>query len=366
MVLASVDKYTNEVVSILLRHNERSVIHHSNADIDPERSKLNYSFEMQHGSLSDYEYYRNLIDEKYIYGRGTAREKETVTCCSWIITAPQEIVGNGEKERTFFEGCFDFVSNRYGRSNIINNTVHYDEAGSPHIHIMFCPVTGIDHEKVHFKTVKTTKTVRLNSGRVEFESRFKVDDYGERVPVKNYAKMADYYDQKISANDVINKAELQSFHKDLQTYLDQHGIEGKVVNGKTGGTNFTVKELKEFTAETGLRLDEVKEMMGGSTLLESFVEQCSRVSSLETLLAEKNTEISSLKEQIKELDHLLTSKQQEVDHANNRIRDEMKSESISSIEKEKTWGHSPETWGNCNKSTGWGSDVKISIDEKTW
>ena len=363
--MASIDKYTSEVIAVLLRHNERSVMNPSNVDIDHERSDLNYSFDMNHDGLSDYEFYKKLIDEKYIYGRGTEREKEISTCCSWVITAPQEIVGNNGKEKAFFEGCFDFVSHRYGTSNVINNAVHYDEAGAPHIHIMFCPVTDIDHDKVHFKSGKTTKTVRLDSGRVEFESRFKYDDFGERIPVKNYAKMADYYDQKISANDVINKAELQTFHKDLQAYLDHHGIEGRVINGKTGGGNFTVKELKEFTEKTGLKLDEVKKLIGDRSLLESYVDQHSRIDDLEALLREKNTVIESLRTQIKELDQTIAEKQYELDQLKGSVREEAKRENAYSSEKEKAWGRSPSSWGDRIGSSGWGYDMKQFDDEKT-
>ena len=68
---------------------------------------------------------------------------------------------------------------------------------------------------------------------------------------------------------------------------------------RTGsGVNFTVKELKEFTEKTGLRLDEVKEMQGDRSLLESYVEQHSKVADLETLLSEKNAVIESLRDEI--------------------------------------------------------------------
>ena len=33
--------------------------------------------------------------------------------------------------------------------------------------------------------------------------------------------MTDYYDEKVSANDVLNKIELLNFHKDMQAYLDK-------------------------------------------------------------------------------------------------------------------------------------------------
>ena len=296
--MASVNKFTHEAMASMLRHNDRMTAKPSNVDIDLERSELNYSFQLDHGGLTDYEYYKQLIDGKYIYGRGTQREDKAVTGCGWVVTAPKEICGDPVKEREFFQGVFDFVCDRYGKENIINNAVHYDEAGEPHIHVIFCPVTELDHDKVQFKTIKTKEAVKLESGRYEFGYKFKLDADGQKIPLKNYSRMSDYFDEKISANDVLNKIELKNFHYDLQKYLDANGIEGKVITGKTGGVNFTVKELKEFTEKTGLRLDEVKEMQGDRSLLESYVEQHTKVANLEELLTEKNAVIESLRDEI--------------------------------------------------------------------
>lgn len=374
--MGSVGKFVHEAMSNTLRHNSRMTLEPSNVDIDPERSKLNYSFEMDHGGLSDYEYYKQLIDSKYIYGRGSKREDQAVTGCGWVVTAPKEICGDPVKEKEFFKGVYDFVSDRYGKENIINNAVHYDEAGEPHIHIVFCPVTQLDHEKVQFKTVKTKEAVKLDSGRYEFGYRFKLDENGQKIPLKNYSKLSDYYDEKISANDVLNKIELKNFHYDLQKYLDANGIEGKVVTGKTGGVNFTVKELKEFTEKTGLHLDEVKEMQGDRSLLESYVEQHSKVADLEVMLTEKNKTIE-LQQRIREMEQSLIAKQQEIDHANERINElesEKKMETshteqrteFSWAEKDQGWGHSSGTWGDRSQSSGWGTRTTDIEEEKTW
>lgn len=55
--------------------------------------------------------------------------------------------------------------------------------------------------------------------------------------------MTDYYDTKISAFDVCNKAELQHIHKNLAEFMKANNIPGAdyVYTGKTGGINFSVK-----------------------------------------------------------------------------------------------------------------------------
>ena len=73
--MASVDKFTHEAMSSMLRHNSRETEEPLNVDIDPERSELNYSFEMDHGGLTDCEYYKKLVGEKYIWTRYTERRQ---------------------------------------------------------------------------------------------------------------------------------------------------------------------------------------------------------------------------------------------------------------------------------------------------
>ncbi len=322
--MASIQKYTNDAVRNMIRHNTREIIGNSNTDIDSSKTPLNYSFAMPtHGGKSDYKYYKELIDSRYIYGRGTSRESSTITACSWVVTCPKEIVDNPDKVNTFFEGTYNFISHRYGEENIISNSVHFDEAGEPHIHVLFAPSTAIDHDKVHFKTIKDKKPTVTDTGRYEIGSHYKLEN-GERVPLKNYAKISDYYDYKLSANDVINKFELQHFHQDLQNYLDANGIEGRVLNGATTGGNYTVKELKEFTKNTGLTIEDVKTQLTEHTLLESYVERTSKVQELEADIKIKNAEIEQLKRetlQHKNVEHTQDkiAYQKEIENKNNEI-----------------------------------------------
>ena len=272
--MASVDKFTDSEIIGIIRHDMRIIQNPSNTDIDTERTQLNYSFDTNHEGKNDYQYYKEILDHNYMYSRGTKRENETITACGWVVTLPQEITGYKELEDEFFKGVYSFISERYGEENIINNRVHYDEAGQPHIHVVFVPITELNHEQVQYKTVRSKTAIKLESGRYEYEYRYKLQDgstvpikdfkleneVDNRIPAKNYARVSDYYDYKISATDVMNKAELQHFHKDLQRYLDENNIAGNVINGKTGDKNYSVKELKEITYKTGLTLDDIKQL----------------------------------------------------------------------------------------------------------
>lgn len=383
--MASIQKFTHSAMSKMLRHNDRSVREPSNKNIDKSRSHLNYSFPLSHGKLSDYEYYEHLAGEKYLYGRGSSREELAITGCGWVVTLPKELLGQPEKESAFFKGVFSFISDRYGKENILNNAVHYDEAGLPHIHVVFCPVTALDHDIVRFKTQRTTQAVKLASGRYEYRYRFKLDENGQKIPLKNYAKMSDYYDEKIDCNSVMNKIELRNFHPDLQKYLQEHGIEGAVVTGNTGGVNFTVKELKEFTSKTGLQLSDVKEIQKNKSLLESYVDQNGTIRKLEQIIFEKDSRLESLQHEnqikdlaltqagqqnhflekkLEELEQNLEEKQLELEHAKKRIQELEKEKSISITDEHSEWGHTASGWGE-HTQTGWGT-LLSDMDEKSW
>lgn len=311
--MGELKKYSGGVM-MLNKHYDRLLQNDNNKDIDPERTHLNYSIPMDHGGLSANEYYQKIVGDNYLYGRGTKREDKAITACSWVITAPAEIADDQEKVKAFFQGCYDFCAERYSPETIIHNSCHFDEGGRPHIHILFCPTTELDPDRLHYSTQKVAKPVRLESGRYEFSYRFKLDSNGEKIPVKNYDRMADYYDKKISAADVLNKFELQHFHGDLQAYLDGHGIEGQVLNGATSGGNISVKSLKEFTECTGLTIDDLKENPIPREELESKLEnaklsqadrktielinQTALTNQLEKSVKEKNNIINTLNEKL--------------------------------------------------------------------
>ncbi len=348
--MASVDKFTDEAMDNMLAHNNRKVANPTNKDIDKERSKLNYTFELNHGGLSEYEYYKKLLNEKYLYGRGTKREKEAITGCGWIVTLPQEIYGYPDKEKAFFKAVFDFICGRYGKENVINSVVHYDEAGLPHIHTIFCPVTKLDHDIVQHKTVKTSKAVKLESGRYEYEYRFKLDESGEKIKLNNYARMTDYYEEKIDCNSVLNKAELMNFHKDLQAYLTANGIEGAVLNGKTGGVNISVKGLKDFTEKTGLHIEDIKSVQGDKNILESLAEYSNKVDILEKDITEKDKIINQLKEEIKNNNTVTEDLMNEI-----KALKEKNIDLESKLEAARVQKSDKDVW---TEKTGWSSDTQ--------
>lgn len=295
--MASTIKYTADEILNHIRHDYRTIKNPKNNDIDISKSKYNYSFPMEHPPTESYEYYQNIIGNSYIYGRGTQREKEAVTAFEWVVTLPSELLGFPDKEKEFFKETYVFITKRYGMENIIANAVHYDEAGLPHLQVMVAARTELNHELVQNKTIKTKKAIQTETGRYEFEQKLKLDSEGNKIKINNYARVSDYYDFKIDANSILNPIELKHFHKDLQDYLISKNVEGKVITGSTGA-NFSVKELKEFSNKTGLRLEEVKELIQGN-ILENLVNMDQKIHSLEEIIKSKDLIIDELKNEVK-------------------------------------------------------------------
>ena len=89
--MAELEKFTDDGVMMLLKHSDRQLKNDSNKDIVEEKKDLNYSVSMEHDGLSPREYYKQIKDSSYLYGRGSQREAEAVTCCSWVVTLPKSV-----------------------------------------------------------------------------------------------------------------------------------------------------------------------------------------------------------------------------------------------------------------------------------
>lgn len=226
--MAKLTKYTSIIA--ISKHNAREVEVSSNPDIDLERTAENYSLapadrgnaqpDQGRASKRARAYYKERMREVYKYNR-----KDVVTACEWVVTAPKDL--KPEQENEFFRAAYDYMNSKYGEKNVIQAIVHKDEAGQPHLHYLFTPV------------VKNEKYQQPNR-------------YG------NITGSA-LYEEKLCANDLIDRRHLQHWHDELQTWLDDRGIQATVKNGATEGSGKTVTELKRETLEK--ELEAVKDQL---------------------------------------------------------------------------------------------------------
>ena len=169
---------------------------------------MNYDLTPEREGLRPFEYYKKRLSELYCYHRSDVK-----TLAGWVVTLPSEVGVSTTEEQQFFRATFDFLADRYGRENVIQAVVHHDEgvrdasgqlrAGRPHLHFCFIPVVA-DNNPRHVQS------------------------------------------EKVCANDLLTKRELSQAQRDLQAYLTENGIEGRIITGGTG-QNRTVEQLKEVT-----------------------------------------------------------------------------------------------------------------------
>ncbi len=202
--MAHVTKATRGASGGLTRHFERykkengEYIKFNNQDIDPLMTDYNYNLAI-HQQLKQMEFIKQRTSEVHCPNR-----KELNVLCSWVVTAPKnDIICSAEEHELFFQESYNFLENRYGKENVISAYVHHDES-SPHMHFAFVPVI-YDAEKKY---------------------------------------------DKVCAKEVVNRRDLQTFHKDLSKHLEMvFGRDVGVLNEATKDGNKSIEELKAETRE---------------------------------------------------------------------------------------------------------------------
>lgn len=202
--MAHVMKFAKAAAGHMCLHFSRQADNISNKNIDKEKTHLNYNLAASQ-SLPQMEFIRKRCSEVRCQNR-----KDVNVLVSWVVTAPKDLPE--DKQRDFFSSCYGFLSQRYGAENVVSAYVHLDEV-SPHMHFAFVPV-AVDHKRGGFK---------------------------------------------VSAKEVVNRQDLQTFHSDLSKYVaEELGMSVSILNEATREGNRSIEELKRKSAAE--RLKRAKEM----------------------------------------------------------------------------------------------------------
>lgn len=196
--MAHVEKYKASALGHMLAHYNRSTP--ANKDIDRSRTAQNYNLAPERGDLLKF------IDARLADGVKVQQRADVIKLCDWVVTMPKDLPP--EKEQAFFANTYDFLVNKYGEKNVVSAYVHKDES-TPHIHFAWLPI------------VKETK----NKKRLGQE--------------------------KLSAKECITRSDLQKFHQQLQTYLEQKlNCQVKILNEATKDGNKSIADLKKHSQQT--------------------------------------------------------------------------------------------------------------------
>ena len=166
--MAHLKKNTRASLSGLSIHFERKTDNHSNEEIDIRRSHLNQDLMQDNSNMV--ERFNERLEDVYCMNR-----KDVKALGTWVVTLPDKLKDlSHDKQQEFFNETKNFLDERYGKENAVAAIVHYDET-TPHLHYAFVPVT--------------------------------FDEKKDRL--------------KVSAKEVLNRKDLQTFHDDLNKHLKE-------------------------------------------------------------------------------------------------------------------------------------------------
>ena len=132
------EKLTRAKAQGICVHNDRRSRNHTNKDIDPERTHLNYY--LKKNQLNYVKEFDKLKEKNDL--KGVVRSN-SIIMCEMVFTSDKEFFDKiGEEEtKRYFEECYKFACNykNLGEQNIVSSVVHYDES-VPHMHLIYIPI----------------------------------------------------------------------------------------------------------------------------------------------------------------------------------------------------------------------------------
>lgn len=220
--MAHIGKFEAHSLGRLFLHNNRTEndgVTHENEEIDITRTHLNYHF-----AECNAKDVKERLKHYYHLDR-----KNLIVLAEVNVTLPKDV--NDKDTRKFFESCYNFFCNDFGKENVLNAVVHMDET-TPHLHLDFLPVKDIEYDKISGTMLERIKHYEEENGKV----------YG-----------------RLCAREVLTRDYYQEFHKRLKEYVDKElGYPCGILNGATENGNKTLLQMKNETLSKQVELKEIQ------------------------------------------------------------------------------------------------------------
>ena len=211
------EKLTRAEVNGKGTHNDRKAKNHTNKDIDPTRTHLNYY--IKKNKLTYTKEFDKYMKENNLQSH---LRSNSIIMCQMVFTSDQAFFDKiGEKEtKRYFNECYKFICNykSLGEKNIISAVVHLDE-GSPHMHLMFVPVVhtkdkdGNNIDKIcsrdfwkgrdSYRKLQDAYFNHVKSKGFDLERGMFVEDTNRKhYTVEEYKKITNYDNTKKILNEI--------------------------------------------------------------------------------------------------------------------------------------------------------------------
>lgn len=224
--MAHYEKWTRSQCAQVLYHNlHMPGRNSSNENIDISKRNLNYNLAPH--DMNSYEFLMQRISEIFCLNR-----KDVNVLSGWVVTLPRDV--KPEDEDKFFKAAYDFLEKRYGKENTVDAWVHKDEAGRPHLHYDFVPVTW-DKKKERYKVSAKEAVTRkdLNHFHPDLE-KFVSDELGYRCSIMT---------GELSNRPDLTMEQFQSL-KDIEKSLDLARIEYKTISKDINDLKKDLNEIR--------------------------------------------------------------------------------------------------------------------------
>ena len=150
-----VEKYksTNQMYALEQHTERRASVSHTNPQIDRSKSSKNFDLNGKFEETFVRQQKRRLKE------LGIKPHKNSVLMTELFFSASHDFFKNmsDEEIRQYFQDCYDWAAEKYGKSNIISAMVHLDET-TPHMHLCFVPITK-DNRLAHNSLFDGKKTM---------------------------------------------------------------------------------------------------------------------------------------------------------------------------------------------------------------
>ena len=211
------EKLTRAEINGKGTHNDRRAKNHTNKDIDPTRTHLNYY--IKKNELTYTKEFDKYMKENNLQGH---LRSNSIIMCQMMFTSDQAFFDKiGEKEtKRYFDECYKFICNykNLGEKNIISAVVHLDE-GAPHMHLMFVPVVhtkdkdGNNIDKIcsrdfwkgrdSYRKLQDAYFKHVQSKGFDLERGMFVEDTNRKhYTVEEYKKITNYENTKKILNEI--------------------------------------------------------------------------------------------------------------------------------------------------------------------
>lgn len=294
--MAHLKKNTRGSVKGLSTHFERKTDNHSNEEIDVSRSHLNKDLMQDNSDMISR--FDERLENVYCMKREDVKALGT-----WVVTLPDELKNESQNNQNkFFGEIKEFLDERYGKENAVCAVVHYDET-TPHLHYAFIPVTFDEkkqREKVSAKEVLNRKDLQSFHDDLDKQLKEKLPFYekgilnNKTLPFENVEQVKKYNDELKNLESKLHKAETE--FKQKNKWLAENTKNINSVYGVAKDFEKFEEKLKKAFGKTFISNEDLQKLKTTFTSLESkAIKQTSINNKLEEKLKETERDYKQVK-----------------------------------------------------------------------